>query len=325
MNLRVDSVTVHVNGTADSGEDREAADVSELGVVLHREAASNGRKLGEGDVGSLLAADNGQSTTDVGEVRSLDALEEVAVETEGVVHGSERGNADGRSVGNVDPAGPDQVGEHDGDVATVGVDVEVVADVAELHGDVVQVVVVLDVDDLGLLEVDALKGRQVGVDNADAGGLLDLVGERQTLETGQTLPLDLANLVQLREVEGGKNLVLLEVEGSSNPGERVGGERGELRHVGSDEVTINHSESVKLDVVGGAGSDGDAAREGGACCESRGITGVLDGGGCGAAGRLGLVGVSVCASAYCSRIFLLPATRAAAMATTGVMYLRDIL
>lgn len=304
MGLRVNSVTVHVNGTANSGEGREAADISKLGVVLHRETASNGGKLGEGDVGRLLAADNGQSATDVGEVRSLDALEEVGVETEGAVHGSERGNADGGGVGNVDPVGPDQVGEDDRDVAAVGVDVEVITDVAQLHGDVVQVVVVLDVDGGGSLKVDALEGRQIGVDNADALGLLDLVGERKTLETGQTLPLNLADLAKLGEVQGGENLVLLEVEGAGNPGEGVGGERGELRHVGRDKVTIDHAETVKLDVVGGASGDGDAAREGGACCEGRGITGVLDGGGCGAAGRLGLVGVSGCAFAlFCSRIF----------------------
>jgi len=304
MILRVNSVTVHVNGTADGVEDGEAAHVSELGVVLHRETASNGGKLGEGDVGRLLAADDRQSATNVGEVRSLNALEEVAVKTEGAVHGSERGNADGGGVGNVDPVGPDQVGEHDGDVAAVGVDVEVVADVAELHGDVVQVVVVLDVNGLGDLEVDALKGRQVGVDNADAVGLLDLVGERQTLETGETLPLNLANLGELGEVEGGENLILLEVEGTGDPGEGVGGEGGELRDVGRDKVTIDHAETVKLDAVGGASGDGDAAREGGACCEGRGITGILDGGGCGAAGRLSLVGVSVCGFTWvCSRIF----------------------
>ena len=304
MNLRVNSVTVHVNGTTDGVENGEAANVRELGVVLHRETASNGGKLGEGDVGRLLAADNGQSATDVGEVRSLDALEEVAVKTEGAVHGSERGNADGRSVGNVDPVGPDQVGKDDGNVAAVGVDIEVITDVAQLHGDVVQVVVVLDVDGLGDLEVDALKGRQVSVDDADAVGLLDLVGERQTLETGQTLPLNLADLAKLGEVQGGKNLVLLEVEGASDPGEGVGGEGGELRDVGRDKVTIDHAETVKLDAVGGASGDGDAAREGGACCEGRGITGILDGGGCGAAGRLSLVGVSVCGFTWvCSRIF----------------------
>jgi len=303
MNLRVNSVTVHVNGTTDGVENGEAANVRELGVVLHRETASNGGKLGEGDVGRLLAADNGQSATDVGEVRSLDALEEVAVKTEGAVHGSERGNADGRSVGNVDPVGPDQVGKDDGNVAAVGVDIEVITDVAQLHGDVVQVVVVLDVDGLGDLEVDALKGRQVSVDDADAVGLLDLVGERQTLETGQTLPLNLADLAKLGEVQGGKNLVLLEVEGASDPGEGVGGDGGELRHVGRDKVTVDHSEVVELNVVGGTGSDGDAAREGGACCDGRSITGVLDGGGGGAAGRLGLVGVSGCGFACCSRIF----------------------
>jgi hypothetical protein len=302
-NLRVNGITVNVNGTANSGQDREAADVSELGVVLHRETASNGSKLGEGDVGRLLAANNGQSATNVGEVRSLDALEEVAVKTEGAVHGCERRNADGGSVGDVDLVGPDKVGKHNRDVAAVGVNVEVITDVAELHGDVVQVVVVLDVDGGGHLKVDALEGSEVSVDDAHAVGGLDLVGERQALETGQTLPLDLANLAQLREVESGKNLILLEVERSRDLGEAVGGERGELRRVHRDKVTLDHSDSVKLNVVGNAGSNGNAAREGGACCEGRSITSVLDGGGCGAAGRLGSVGVSVCASTGCSHIF----------------------
>jgi hypothetical protein len=265
--LRVNGITVHVNGTADSGQDREAANVGELGVVLHRETASNGRELGEGDVGRLLAADNGQSATNVGEVRSLNALEEVAVETERAVHGGERRDADGGSVGNVDPVGPDKVGKHNRDVTAVGVDIEVIADVAELHGDVVQVVVVLDVDGGGHLEVDALEGSEVGVDDAHAVGSLDLVGERQTLETRQTLPLNLANLAQLREVKCGENLILLEVERSRDSDKAVGREGGELGRVGGDKVTLDHSDSVKLNVVSNAGGDGDAAGEGGACCE----------------------------------------------------------
>jgi hypothetical protein len=264
MNLRVNGIAVHVNGTANGGEDGEAADVSELGVVLHRETASNGRKLREGDVGRLLAADNGQSATDIGEVGSLDALEEVAVETEGVVHGRERRNADGGSVGNVDLVGPDKVGKNNRDVTAVGVHVEVVGDIAKLHGDVVEVVVVLDVDGLGHLEVDALEGRQLGVDDAHAVGPLDLVGERQALETRKTLPLDLTNFVQLGEVKSGENLVLLEVEGSLNPGEAVGGDRGELGDVHGDKVAGDDPHSVKHNVVGGSGSDGNASREGGA-------------------------------------------------------------
>jgi hypothetical protein len=302
-NLRVNGVAVHVNSTTNGGEDGEAADVSELGVVLHRETASNGRKLGEGDVGRLLAADNGQSATDIGEVGSLDALEEVAVETEGVVHGRERRNADGGSVGNVDLVGPDKVRKNNRDVATVGVDVEVVGDIAELHGDVVEVVVVLDVDGLGHLEVDALERRQLGVDDADAVGPLDGVGERQALETGETLPLNLTNFVQLGEVQGGKNLVLLEVEGSLNSGEAIGGDRSELGDVAGDKVAGDDPDSIEHNVIGGAGSDGDASREGGACCEARGVTSVLDGGGCGTAGRLGFAGVSVCDFALCTRIF----------------------
>jgi hypothetical protein len=264
MNLRVNGITVHVNGTTDGGEDGEATDVSELGVVLHRETASNGRKLGEGDVGRLLAADNGQSATDIGEVGSLNALEEVAVETEGVVHGRERRNADGGSVGNVDLVGPDKVGKNNRDVTAVGVHVEVVGDVAKLHGDVVEVVVVLDVDGLGHLKVDALEGRQLGVDDAHAVGPLDRVGERQALKTGKTLPLNLTNFAQLGEVQGGKDLVLLQVEGSLNPGEAVGGDRGELGDVHCDKVAGDDPHSVKHNVIGGAGSDGNASREGGA-------------------------------------------------------------
>jgi len=263
-NLRVDLVAVHVESTTNGLENGEAGDIGKLSVVLNGETTTDGRELGERDVGDLLVADNGKSATDVGEVRGLEALKEVAVESEGAVDGGERRNADGGGVGNGDAGGPLKVGEGDRDVATVGVHVQLGANVAELHGDVVQVVVVLNVHGVNHCEVDTVERVQLGVANADTVGLLDHVGEGKTLEGSESHPLDGVDLVELGEVEGGENLAVLEVEGAVNSPQAVGGQRSELGDVVGGQVASDDFDVVELDVVGGAGGDGDAAREGGA-------------------------------------------------------------
>ena len=264
INLRLDGVAVHVKSTANGLEDGETGDISKLGVVLDRETTSDDGKLGERDVGGLVVADNGEGATDVGEVRCLDALEGVAVETEGAVDGGKRGEADDGSVGNGDAGGPLKVGEDDGDVASVGVHVQLGANVAKLHGDVVKVVVVLDVHGVDHCEVDTVERVQLRVADADAVGLLDHVGEGKALESGESHPLDGVDLVELGEVEGGQDLAVLEVEGAVDSLQAVGGQGSELGDVVGDQVTGDDLNVVEHDVVGGAGGDGNAAREGGA-------------------------------------------------------------
>lgn len=220
--------------------------------------------MGEGDVGQGVVVVDRKSAADIGEVRGLHALEEVAVKTEGTVDGGERGEHDAGAVGNVESVGPDQVGKAERDVAAVGEKLEDVANIAQLHGDLVKVLVVLDGDTLDGLEVNALQAAQLGVDDADSGSLLDSVGEGKTLETRKTVPVNLVNLVELREVEVGENLVPLEVEGAVNGLEAVGGDGGDLADVVGNEVTGDSPDAVELDVLSGAGGNGDAAGEGGA-------------------------------------------------------------
>lgn len=303
-NLRVNGITVHVEGTTNGLELGEGANVGELGVVLDGKTATDSGELGERDVGNGLVAGDGESGTDVSQVGETEALEEVAAEEKGVVDGGERGHADGRGVVDLNGLAPLQVGEGGGDVAAVGVDPEGLADIAELHGDVVKVAVVLDVDLVGDLEINALQGAQVGVDDGDDTSLLDLVGEGEALKTGQTLPLDLVNLVELGEVEVGENLAGHQAEGTTDALEAVSGDGGDLGDVVGDKVAGDGTDAIELDVVGGAGGNGDAAREGGAGGEARGVTLVLDGGGGGAA-RLSC-GLSASCSgelfAWCPRV-----------------------
>lgn len=232
----------------------------------------------------------------------MELLEKVAAEAEGLVDGSERGDEDSGGVVDLEGVGPLEVGEAGGDVLSVGVDTERLADVAELHGDVVEVAVVLDVDLVGDLEVNALEGVQLSVDNADRAGLLELVGERKALQTSQSVPLNLVDLVELREVQVGEDLASVEVEGTTDLAQAVGGEGSELGDVARNEVTSDLTDIVNLNVVGGAGGDGDGTREGLARGETGGITLVLDGGGSGAAGRLSWLVVSQRLSGVSSRV-----------------------
>jgi len=276
-------VAVEVESTTDGLQGGETVDVLQSGVVGHLETASNGLQLGEGDVGHVLVADEREGAADGGEVGGREALEEVGVEAHGAVEGGERGDADLGAVAEGHVEGPLEVGEDGGDVAAVGLEDQRRADVAELHGDVVEVVVVGDGHLVDGLEVDAVEGVELGVLDGDGAGLLHAGGERETLQGRERGPVERLHVGEAGEVEGGEDGQAVEGEGVVDRLQAVGGKLGDLGHVVRDQASLYSPHPVDGDGVGGAGRDGDAAGEGGARGQGGGVTGVLDGGGGGTA------------------------------------------
>lgn len=281
-------VTVKVESASNSGKLRETVNDHELGVVLDGETTANLLERREGDVVEVLVGDDGQVTlvgTNSGKVGALQRLELVGVEAEGAVDGNERveGNLGDVAEGHV--VGPDQVGEDGRDVATVGLDVERVGDVTELHRDVVQVVVVGDEDSVDNSKVNTVKGLELSVLDVELAGLLDTGGEGQKLETSKGVPLNGVDLAELGERQSRKNLELVEDEGTTDGLEAVGRDGGDLGVVGCDKVSRDSSNTRDRDRCAKARGDSDGTREGGAGGEGRGISGSVDGGGTGNAAR----------------------------------------
>lgn len=83
--------------------------------------------------------------THSGQVWSRDAGEVVLVERERAIDGCQGGDADGRNVSECQLIGPDQVGEADVQVSSVGSNVGTSSDVGDLCAESLQAVVVVDV------------------------------------------------------------------------------------------------------------------------------------------------------------------------------------
>lgn len=278
QNLRGE-VAVKVQGTADSGELGEAVNDHEGGVVGKLETTTDSGELGEAGADKVLAADERQGATNRGEVGGGEVGKVVGVEAARAVERGERGEAGGGDVAHGDVVGPDEVGEAGRDVVAVGLDDERRGDVAELHVDLLEVVVVGNSHAVDRLEVDTIEAVQLRVLNGHGARLLNTGGEGETLQGGQGAPVNRLHTLEAGEVESGEEGETGEGEGVVNDGEAVTRELGDLADIVGRQASLYSGDAVEGDLVGGASGDGDAAGEGGAGGQGRGISGALKGGG----------------------------------------------
>lgn len=248
----------------------------ELRVVGDLEATADLLKSVERDVGKLAVANEGERATDGGEVGSLVGLDAVAVEAEGAVQGSQRGGGDGADVTESHVVGPLEVGERGLEVIGVGGQSKSVLDARELDGDILEVLVVGNEEGRNLLERNAVKRAQESVLDVDGVGLLDTAGEGKLGQSGQTAPLNGADLGQLGEGERAQDSELVEVE-SVDLLEAVGAQAGQRGGIGGDQVAVNLLNTVERD-RGGIRGNGNGTGESRARGEAGGSSGDSGGG-----------------------------------------------
>lgn len=269
-----------VKSTSNSGELREAVDVLQVGVVGNLEASADSGQLWQSDVVELVVADESKRSTNAGEVWRREVLECVAVEAERTVHGCERWHGHGGQVADGDVVGPLQVGEFGNKVLTVVGEGHGLSDVSELHVDRVEEAVVGDVDGVGDLEVDTVKGSELGVVNSEHVDFLHTgLREGEALESRQSDPVDGVNLGQSWEAEGRQNCQTIEVETLANLLQVGSTQLHNAGNVVGDEGAIDARNAGQVNVVGRAGGDGDAARVGRAAGQAGRVGSALDGGG----------------------------------------------
>ena len=255
-------VTGHVESSTNALKLGKTVDLNKLRVVGDLQVVGDLGEEREGDVVELLVGNNGDGLTDGGQVGGREGIEAVVVETERTVEGLEGRNGDGTAEAESQVASPDQVGELNLDGLVVVGKSQGGGDVAELHGDLVNVTVVGDEDLISLLNVDTLERTKSRVLDVDLVGLGDLGREANLLEVGERLPLDLVDGLELGEVQGVEGGEAVEVHGSVERLEVAG---ADLLHVGvvlGGQVTGDLLDTVDSNVIGGTGRNGDVAREG---------------------------------------------------------------
>lgn len=229
----------------------------------------------------MSVADESKGAVNQGEVRGDHALEAVRVETHrarDVVEGRDR---DGWAVTECQVLGGLEVREGSLETIAVARDGQGLGDVRHLHAHGLQQWVVDNGDTGDLLQVDAIERRQEGILDVDSVCLSNAACEAELLEVGQSLEVQVADGGELRPIQGGQNLAVVEREGTANLLDAVRAEGGDVWCIHNRDVTRNCPHTSNVDVVCCASGHGDAAGEGCARGEGRRVALVLDGRGAG--------------------------------------------
>lgn len=270
-----------VKGTTDGLERLESIDLGKHGVVCDLEATSDGNKLWHGDVGKLVAVDERELLANVGQVGRDEALEIALVNAHRSIDGRKGRDRDAVAISESRVVCPHEVGELDVE-STVGEEGQSVRDIAQLHGNSGESVVVCNIDGVGDLKINAVERSQHGVVNGELVDLRNTGGERETLKGGESHPVDGVDLLELWEVQAGKDGKAFQIESIRNLHHAVGCQGCQASDVLRNQAALKSSNASKVNVVGGLGRDGDVASVGCAASKGGGISAVLDGFGAGA-------------------------------------------
>jgi len=256
-----------LDGTADLGQLGEAVHLGEGRVVGDQETTADGRQLGHRDAGQLGVADERDVTAGRRrQVRGREVGEEVGVEAHGPVDRGQRGGVERRHVGDGHVGDPDQVGEADLEVQAVGVDVEVVGQVAQGRRVRHQALVVVDVHGVDRRHVEAVERAQEGVGDDDALGRLDALGaEVERVEEVERLEADAAAARQAGEAQVGQGRQVLQDEVARYGADGAALEVGQELVVVDREVALDGREAREVERRVRAGAHGHVTLEGPAC------------------------------------------------------------
>lgn len=269
-------VAADVNGTFNGPEVLEAVDGDELGVVGNLVLATDGRQFGERDVGERRVGDEGDATG-LREVGRGEGLEEVVLEDQRSVHAGQRRQHDLAAVTEGHVQGRLQVGEAGDEALGVGLEGQRGGDVLELRLDTGQVRVVVDVEVLHHLQVNALERYKLSVGDQDVLGSADTRRKGQVLQRGQSLPLDGVDLAKLGEGETRQGGEVVKHKASADPGQAAGLDGVDAERAGAVQLAVDSLDASQGEVAIILRSDDDVSRDGSTvAAQGIGIALVLD-------------------------------------------------
>jgi len=270
----------------------EAVDGSQSTVIGYLKTTNDCGELGESQVGKLVVADKGEGSSNPGQVGGGQGLEEVAVESQGLIDSAEGWNRDAGCVAHRNGASPQEIRKIDLQLHSVGGDGQLSLDVVQGHVNLGQVEVVCNGDGISLEKVNSLQSREASVRNDERRRHVD--GGVGGLEARQGIPHDRVCGTEHGHVKSSESGQAVEGKVLANRRQSRGGQRTEpgtiadgFKAAGDD---LNAGDS---DVSSDAGGKGEATREGGAGGESRSIASVLDGEGGRSSARSGRLGSDV--------------------------------
>ncbi|KAG7862914.1 hypothetical protein KL939_000233 [Ogataea angusta] len=240
---RVD-VALELDRTADRAQDREKVDPGDLVVVDdHQPAADLGQRR-ELDGAHLLVVDHAERHARGLQLWQLELAEPVVDELRRVLHHLQVLQVQAAGVLDGDGVGPGEVRERHLQVSGVGSNQQSVGDLLDRGVDALQEPVVVDIERLERLDVEAGEARERGVAHHDRVDFLDALVEVDGAQNRKHLPLDRVDAFQLGQRNG------------SQRGQRVEGkravDRGELDTLDSQQTArVGHAQGA-LDVRDGA-------------------------------------------------------------------------
>ena len=205
-------IAVEVKSTTDSCEVWEA-NAAKLGVVGDLKTTANSLELWEGDVGQLLVAYKRERAANGRKVWCGDVVELVAVEAERAVQRRKRWNVHAGAVAEGHVERPLEVREDSLHHATIRFESKSGSDVAKLHSNVLEVVVVCDHDFIDHLQVDAIERAKICIGDRQSVHLLHTSSEREALQSRKCGPVDSVDCCQPWEVQCGQNSQAAQAEG----------------------------------------------------------------------------------------------------------------
>ena len=190
-----------VNGTSNSLQLLESIDRTEVSVVADLVGTVDSLQVGKRDVLEVGVAVESERATNGSQVRGRNIGHVVLVESKRSVDGSQGRHGERADVAQSHVVGPLEVGELDLHVLVVCLEVQALRDVAELHANLLEVRVVVDVKDANLHQVDTVERVELSVGDQDVLGHRNSAGEGQLLQSRKSLPPDLLDGGQGWEVE----------------------------------------------------------------------------------------------------------------------------
>lgn len=205
-----------INGTTNGCKARETLDNIETSVVGNLEGSSDRLEVVGSNVGQLLVGDEGKRLSDGSELGEGEVGEGVVDEAGGAFDLLELGERGGRSITDGDVVGPDKVGERHIDTLAaglaVGLDNQEIGNVGKSNINSLEVLVVVDIEPLAGVQVDASEGAEVRVGDEHGVGLADLLGEVEGGQDRESCPGDVTNVDQAGERQLGQDGEALEGE-----------------------------------------------------------------------------------------------------------------
>lgn len=270
--------TPQLDGATDGLERRETVQLEKSRVVGNQETATNSGQARHGDILEVDIADErdvarlGPGKIGRGEIGKV-----VEVELGRVVDGDERGRGELGNVGNDHVGDPGEVGHVNLQPLPVGLDAELVAEVAELRGERRQAAVVVDSYRLGAREINARQGAQERVADGDLLGLGQTRGKAERVKSVERLPVERLDLGDAGEAERRERRDVLHLPSASDSGEVVRTKGLNLAIVEEDKVARDRPRARNVDARAGLGGNQDRSADGLAASKTGGIGLAVDG------------------------------------------------